>query len=458
MTNTPPNLPWVESPFFRQELAGRPTLTAAEIELVTHYHTHGYATLPGVVGDDLVDRIKTEVQGLFRPEIQEGWASYYRVHDAWTTSPAVKELALDEKILAALRLLYGRAPVPFQTLNFLYGSQQANHSDAILFNSLPARYMCGVWVALEDVDLESGPLFYYPSSHRLKEYSVQDFRDPGGNPDGFFGERYPQFISQLMATEGFQREQLRVKKGSALIWASNLVHGGMPRLDKSLTRWTQVTHYFFEDCIYYVPLYSNTIAGELCLRDVTDLRTGGPVAQTYNGRKFLRTRTSEQRWRVEFLDEQASVRREVPSPNADSSAGPGRIAGFFSPTRLLARLRPSVVSRQETPGLLFHVDGFEDGPGGVSVFGWAFLPDDPGGTLQVVLESEKNSYVVDCQKLKRPDVNVAFPKSPPEAGFQVFIDKRPLASGVYRVGLLLRNESCGQVFRRIDHTVRVSPS
>ena len=47
--------------------------------------------------------------------------------------------------------LYGREPFPFQTLNFPYGSRQHYHSDAVHFNSLPKGFMCGVWVALEDI-------------------------------------------------------------------------------------------------------------------------------------------------------------------------------------------------------------------------------------------------------------------------------------------------------------------
>ena len=32
---------------------------------------------------------------------------------------------------------------------------------------MPEGFMCGVWVALEDMDMENGPLVYYPGSHKL---------------------------------------------------------------------------------------------------------------------------------------------------------------------------------------------------------------------------------------------------------------------------------------------------
>jgi ectoine hydroxylase-related dioxygenase (phytanoyl-CoA dioxygenase family) len=35
--------------------------------------------------------------------------------------------------------------------------------------------MCGVWVALEDVDAGNGPLFYYPGSQRLPDPFFQRF-------------------------------------------------------------------------------------------------------------------------------------------------------------------------------------------------------------------------------------------------------------------------------------------
>ena len=53
-------------------------------------------------------------------------------------------------ILSLFSTLYGRRAWPFQTLNFPVGTQQHYHSDSVHFSSVPERFMCGVWVDLED--------------------------------------------------------------------------------------------------------------------------------------------------------------------------------------------------------------------------------------------------------------------------------------------------------------------
>jgi ectoine hydroxylase-related dioxygenase (phytanoyl-CoA dioxygenase family) len=55
-------------------------------------------------------------------------------------------------VLGLLGVLYGREPRPFQTLNFKVGTQQRPHSDQVDFNTEPPGLMCGVWVAMEDID------------------------------------------------------------------------------------------------------------------------------------------------------------------------------------------------------------------------------------------------------------------------------------------------------------------
>lgn len=81
-----------------------------------------------------------------------------RFTDAWRRSENVRRIALAPVTLRVLRDLYRREPRPFQTLNFRFGTQQLAHSDAVHFNTEPRGLMCGVWVALEDVDMDNGPL------------------------------------------------------------------------------------------------------------------------------------------------------------------------------------------------------------------------------------------------------------------------------------------------------------
>src|SRR5262249_48387969 len=97
-----------------------------------------------------------------------------RVQDAWKQSINVKAIATAPKVLSILREFYGRKPLPFQTLNFRYGTEQAVHSDTIHFNSVPAGFMVGVWVALEDMDMSNGPVVFYPGSHKFPEIDMRD--------------------------------------------------------------------------------------------------------------------------------------------------------------------------------------------------------------------------------------------------------------------------------------------
>ena len=177
-----------------------------------------------------------------------------RIQDAWRMSESIKTIALHPPVLAALEELYGRKPRPFQTLNFRVGTEQDAHSDTVHFNSKPPGYVAGVWVALEDMDMENGPLIYYPGSHKLPEVSMQDV---GAEGPSQYDELYTRFIGDLIKREGLQAEYATIRKGEALVWSANLLHGGSPQRDKDRTRQSQVTHYFFEGCEYYSPLSSN---------------------------------------------------------------------------------------------------------------------------------------------------------------------------------------------------------
>jgi ectoine hydroxylase-related dioxygenase (phytanoyl-CoA dioxygenase family) len=118
---------------------------------------------------------------------------------------------------------------------------------------MPSGYMCGMWVALEDIDMDNGPVVFYPGSHKLPEVTMKDV---GVRAEKSEYQHYERYIAEQMEREGITPEYATVGKGQALLWAANVVHGGEKLRDPKRTRHSQVTHYFFEGCRYYIPLFS----------------------------------------------------------------------------------------------------------------------------------------------------------------------------------------------------------
>ena len=90
----------------------------------------------------------------------------------------------------------------------------------------------------------------------------------------------------MVAEAGLPKETLSLKRGQALIWASNLLHGGEPIADPSSTRRSQVTHCYFEGCRYYTPLYSDPALEHYHWREVIDITTGQLVPHVYDGKEL----------------------------------------------------------------------------------------------------------------------------------------------------------------------------
>jgi ectoine hydroxylase-related dioxygenase (phytanoyl-CoA dioxygenase family) len=248
-----------------------------------------------VFSEELIDQIIQDMQEKgFNPDYPiETFRNDIRIQDLWEKSEPVKQMAAHPEIIKTLEMLYDREVIPFQTLNFKVGSQQKAHSDTMHFSSLPARYMCGVWVALEDITEDNGPLFYYPGSHRTPEYNFSHFKNTVEDTTYDNYPEYETFMEELMEASPFQKVKFLAKKGDALIWSSNIIHGGSAVNDPNSTRFSQVTHYYFKDCVYYTPMLSNMVTHELFIRRfLTNIRTGEVVNNSWNGLKtdLLRTR------------------------------------------------------------------------------------------------------------------------------------------------------------------------
>lgn len=283
-----PQVPWFQSPFFEAAIADQASTEA--IEQARTFRDTGILVLEDFFDDDTLDRVIRETEPLYVDDVPDGPRSRIRLQDVWDECETVRQLAGDERVLGLLRRLYRREPFPFQTLNFRYGTEQASHQDRMFFNSLPRDFMCGVWVALEDVSRDNGGVYYYPGSHRLQDFSYDDLAlgfanntSPRIFDHGASRVAYEGFLEQLAEAAGLERVTFTAKRGTVLIWAAGILHGGGSILKPGSTRWSQVTHYFFKDCLYTTPIYNNDYIGDLYLRPVIDVRTGETVLPRYYG-------------------------------------------------------------------------------------------------------------------------------------------------------------------------------
>lgn len=222
------------------------------------YQEFGFIIIDTNLSDEVLEGAKNDLSAYFGPDrehpIHVPMADYNRVQDAWHISQNVFKVAKCERVLDTLNSLYPKPMKAFQTLNFHRGTQQAVHSDSIHFNSEPFGAMCGVWTALEDIGMQQGPLIYYPGSHKLNEMNYTDFNLLSSQSSY---QQYLQELQTLIKDNDFKPEFGVLKKGQALIWSANLLHGGSKQEDLGLTRMSQVTHYYQKGAKYWRPSESS---------------------------------------------------------------------------------------------------------------------------------------------------------------------------------------------------------
>lgn len=294
-----PGVPRIESPLFSVDPLD--DLSLDEQRIARHLNEHGFAVLdfPDPEIDARIDRIKANLGPKFNLPLEDPKADKTkgerRIQDAWHVDEDVRAIAANGEVMALLEKLYGRRPFPFQTLNFPVGTQQGAHADSVHFSSQPERFMCGVWLAMEDIMEEAGPLFYLPGTHKWPIVTNAMIGRRGfGSELRSAQDPFAVAWRAMVKATGARSRRFLARKGQALIWCANLLHGGSKQTDPTLTRWSQVTHYFFEDCIYYTPAFSDEALGQLMTRNLVAVHDGQPRPNTYLG-EFLEIAVEEEK-------------------------------------------------------------------------------------------------------------------------------------------------------------------
>lgn len=318
-----PGAPIIESMLFPLAV-DQMELSNAERDIAVQLNERGYAVLD--FPDDALDaRIERMIEALtpeydFAQWRKSGWPANtgLRVQDGWRFNDDIRAVATNRAVIDLLSKLYGRRAFPFQSLNFPVGTQQAPHSDSIHFSTVPERFMCGVWLALEDIHPDAGPLVYYPGSHRWPVLYNDLLGKVAGAGDPVLDEApYQRAWQAMVEASGVKPEIFLAKKGQALIWSANLLHGGSRQKDPARTRWSQVTHYYFDGCSYCTPAFSDPMAGNLYLREIVDISTGATIPNIYVDRPMAQVARRSGTGR-----ETSPMAQAAPSPSGPPTALP----------------------------------------------------------------------------------------------------------------------------------------
>jgi len=169
----------------------------------------------------------------------------FRFLDSHSHVSEFTDLMAHDKLHKFVQLVLEQPCVASQSLHFSYGSAQALHRDPWFVVTTPIANMLAAWIALEDIDPDSGPLSFVPGSHKLpyKPLATGDiiFHDPSVSDEDRAAHR--GHMTETMEAHGLKTEVFTAKRGQALLWHSSLVHGGSVVRDPSKTRRSFVIHY-----------------------------------------------------------------------------------------------------------------------------------------------------------------------------------------------------------------------
>jgi ectoine hydroxylase len=219
---------------------------------IGQWSARGYMVLDRYFSVATCDAINEDIDKLMKAgSLRFKWGN--KLAFAHKKSAVIRQATEEAGLIKLLNFLLDKEMIPFQTMNFLNGSALRAHSDSVHMTTYPLGYLVAIWVALEDVHPDSGPLFYYPGSHKLP-YLLNNDWNTNSSFLSLGKHDYPDYedmLEELIKKNNFPREELMAKKGDVFIWHANLVHGGSPIINPALTRKSMVVHYYASDVIKY---------------------------------------------------------------------------------------------------------------------------------------------------------------------------------------------------------------
>ena len=242
-------------------------------QLIDQWTNNGWVIIKKAISEQLINSLLDDLYE-FRNKCNETKDEYgfgKRICQFHLANRNSLQVALNPKIQDFMSYIFSSQPVLFGSLSFEVGTEESAHRDNIFSYTRPKDSMVGIWVALEDVSPDAGPLFYYDSSHKWPEISAGNIlrRYPEMNPTrerirlgevneservdfiNLMEARWQELLEEKIALLGAKPKLVLIGKGDVIMWHGLLVHGGLSRLNRSLTRNSMAAHFISKNCSFY---------------------------------------------------------------------------------------------------------------------------------------------------------------------------------------------------------------
>jgi phytanoyl-CoA hydroxylase len=215
----------------------------AELDTATDAYDSVWRDLPpDVVVDTGVTNRRVRIKELTDEERTQS----FKINDLYLRDEPLRQSLLSARLGAILTELMDDEPVIINTLSVEFGTQQPDHLDTLYMTPHSAGSLVASWMAIEDADLDAGPLRYYPESNHIEPFR---FRNGGFHVYEPEMERWADYMAAAVERRGLEECQFAAKRGDLFLWNAWLLHGGSEIHTPGLTRKSLITHYFTKsDC------------------------------------------------------------------------------------------------------------------------------------------------------------------------------------------------------------------
>ena len=275
------SLPWIDRPDadIIDFLSKNPTKTDVPYNMSEKLHEwqrNGYVVLEQIIPEEMIDLFWADFEKLvnnpdqydlsvrvdleeFKPNQERNikdfpkealLGKHVKINDFHNSSVAGKKLMAHPSIVAFLEAIFNQQVVVMQSLVFMYGSQQPTHQDFPWVTSEIPSHLAAAWIAMEDIQIDSGPLYYYIGSHKIPKFDFGTgiLYKPTSTKTPL---EFADYLDNVCTDLNLPKETLLIKKGDVLIWHAALAHGGAPITNPERTRKSYVCHYTTEKALPY---------------------------------------------------------------------------------------------------------------------------------------------------------------------------------------------------------------